>query len=53
MMLRHAVRSAEVLGTALFADGLLRFLLAPLSGDYADASVFFHIVTPAQAIRHA
>ena len=50
MMLRHAIRSAEVLGIALFADGVLRFLLAPLSGDYADASVFFHIVTPAQAI---
>lgn len=44
------VRSAEVLGTALFADGVLRFLLAPLSGDYADASVLFHIVTPAQAV---
>ena len=43
-------RPAEVLGTALFADGVLRFLLAPLSGDYADASVLFHIVTPAQAI---
>jgi phosphatidylglycerol---prolipoprotein diacylglyceryl transferase len=43
-------RSAEVLGTALFAEGVLGFLLAPLSGDYADASVLFHIVTPAQAI---
>ena len=43
-------RPAEVLGTALFADGVLRFLLAPLSGDYADASVLFHTVTPAQAI---
>jgi phosphatidylglycerol---prolipoprotein diacylglyceryl transferase len=43
-------RAAEVLGTALFADGVLRFLLAPLSGDYADASVLFHTVTPAQAI---
>jgi phosphatidylglycerol:prolipoprotein diacylglycerol transferase len=50
MMLRHAGRPAEVLGTALFADGVLRFLLAPLSGDYADASVLFHTVTPAQAI---
>jgi phosphatidylglycerol---prolipoprotein diacylglyceryl transferase len=54
-MLRHVVlnkdgRSSEVLGIALFADGVLRFLLAPLSGDYADASVLFHIVTPAQAI---
>jgi phosphatidylglycerol---prolipoprotein diacylglyceryl transferase len=43
-------RPAEILGTALFADGVLRFLLAPLSGDYADASVLFHIVTPAQAL---
>jgi prolipoprotein diacylglyceryltransferase len=43
-------RSAEVLGTAFFAEGVLGFLLAPLSGDYADASVLFHIVTPAQAI---
>jgi phosphatidylglycerol:prolipoprotein diacylglycerol transferase len=55
LMLRYIVlnsedRSAEVLGTALFADGVLRFLLAPLSGDYADASVIFHIVTLAQAI---
>src|SRR5882757_9201117 len=60
LMLRHIVlnsagrsgdgRSAEVLGTALFADGVLCFLLAPLSGDYADASVLFHIVTPAQAV---
>lgn len=55
MMLRHLVvnsesRSAEVLGLALFADGVLGFLLAPLSGDYADASVLFHIVTPAQAV---
>jgi phosphatidylglycerol---prolipoprotein diacylglyceryl transferase len=49
-MLRHTGRPAEVLGTALFADGVLRFLLAPLSGDYADAAVLFHIVTPAQAI---
>jgi len=54
MMLRQIVnrqgRSAEVFGIALFADGVLRFLLAPLSGDYADASVLLHIVTPAQAI---
>ncbi|MDQ1454053.1 MAG: phosphatidylglycerol---prolipoprotein diacylglyceryl transferase [Acidobacteriaceae bacterium] len=50
MMLRKGVRAAEVLGAALFADGVLRFLLAPLSGDYADASALFHIVTPAQAI---
>jgi phosphatidylglycerol---prolipoprotein diacylglyceryl transferase len=50
MMLRHASRPAQVLGTALFAEGILRFVLAPLSGDYADASVLFHVVTPAQAI---
>jgi hypothetical protein len=39
----------QILGTALFADGVLRFVLAPLSGDYADASVLFHVVTSAQA----
>jgi phosphatidylglycerol:prolipoprotein diacylglycerol transferase len=50
MMLRHANRPAQVLGIALFADGVLCFVLAPLSGDYADASVLFHVVTPAQAI---
>jgi phosphatidylglycerol:prolipoprotein diacylglycerol transferase len=50
MMLRRAGRPAEVLGTALFADGVLRFLLAPMSGDYADASALFHIVTSTQAI---
>jgi phosphatidylglycerol:prolipoprotein diacylglycerol transferase len=49
-VLNREVRSAEVLGIALFADGVLRFLLAPLSGDYADASVLLHIVTPTQAI---
>jgi phosphatidylglycerol:prolipoprotein diacylglycerol transferase len=55
VMLRHVVlnregRAAEVFGTALFADGLLSFLLVPVSGDYADAPVLFHLVTPAQAI---
>jgi phosphatidylglycerol:prolipoprotein diacylglycerol transferase len=50
LMLRHAIRPAEVLGVALFADGVLRFVLAPLFGSYADASVLLHIVTPAQAI---
>jgi phosphatidylglycerol:prolipoprotein diacylglycerol transferase len=50
MMLRHQSRLAEVLGTALFADGVLRFLLAPLSGAYADAPVLFHLVTPTQAV---
>jgi phosphatidylglycerol---prolipoprotein diacylglyceryl transferase len=43
-------RLAEVLGTALFADGVMRFLLTPLSGAYADAPVLFHVVTPAQAL---
>jgi phosphatidylglycerol:prolipoprotein diacylglycerol transferase len=50
VMLRKGVRAAEILGAALFAEGVLRFLLAPLSGEYADASVLFHIATPAQAI---
>jgi phosphatidylglycerol:prolipoprotein diacylglycerol transferase len=50
MMLRHQFQPAEVLGTALFTDGLLRFLLAPLSGAYADAPVLFHVVTSAQAL---
>jgi phosphatidylglycerol---prolipoprotein diacylglyceryl transferase len=49
-MLRHSNQPAQVLGTALFADGVLCFVLAPLSGDYADASVLFHVVTTAQAI---
>jgi phosphatidylglycerol:prolipoprotein diacylglycerol transferase len=49
-MLRHESRPAHVLGTALFAEGILRFVLAPLSGDYAEASVFLHVVTSAQAI---
>lgn len=50
LMLRHAGRPAEVFGSALFADGVLRFFLAPLAGSYADASVVFHIVTSSQAI---
>lgn len=49
-MLHDGARLAEVLGTALFADGILRFLLAPLSGAYAEAPVLLHVVTPAQAI---
>jgi len=49
MILRQAGRPVEVLGTALFADGVLRFALAPLSGSYADAPAIFHIVTPVQA----
>jgi phosphatidylglycerol:prolipoprotein diacylglycerol transferase len=49
MMLRKQGHALEVLGAALFVEGVLCFLLAPLSGDYADASVLFHIVTPAQA----
>lgn len=49
-MLRKQVRALDVLGAALFAEGVLRFVLAPLSGDYADASVLLHVVTPAQAI---
>jgi phosphatidylglycerol---prolipoprotein diacylglyceryl transferase len=50
LLLRHASRPAEILGTALFADGVLRFVLAPLSGSYTAAPVLLHIVTPAQAI---
>jgi prolipoprotein diacylglyceryltransferase len=49
-MLRRPAHAAEVLGTALFADGLLRFLLAPLSGAYADAPAFLHVATPTQAL---
>jgi phosphatidylglycerol:prolipoprotein diacylglycerol transferase len=47
-MLRQQRRRGEVLGLALFAEGVLRFLLAPLSGDYADAAVLFHAVTTEQ-----
>jgi phosphatidylglycerol:prolipoprotein diacylglycerol transferase len=50
VMLRHQGRVAEVLGTALFADGVLRFALAPLSGAYSDAPALFHVVTRAQAL---
>ncbi|HEY3989368.1 MAG TPA: prolipoprotein diacylglyceryl transferase family protein [Acidobacteriaceae bacterium] len=46
----HGGRPGEILGTALFADGMLRFLLAPFAGGYADAAALFHIVTPAQAV---
>jgi phosphatidylglycerol:prolipoprotein diacylglycerol transferase len=48
-MLRQNRRPGEVLGLALFAEGVLRFLLAPLSGDYAVAAVLFHAVTTEQA----
>lgn len=53
VLLRHAGRPAEILGTALFADGVLRFVLAPFFGSYAQAPVLLHIVTPAQAIAMA
>jgi phosphatidylglycerol---prolipoprotein diacylglyceryl transferase len=49
MVMRHAGRPIQVLGSALFADGVLRFMLAPLSGSYADAPAIFHTMTPAQA----
>jgi phosphatidylglycerol:prolipoprotein diacylglycerol transferase len=49
-MLRHQGGPAEVLGTALFADGILRFLLAPLFGAYAEAPALLHMATPAQAV---
>ncbi|MCU1314344.1 MAG: Prolipoprotein diacylglyceryl transferase [Acidobacteriaceae bacterium] len=48
-MLRQQRRRGEVLGLALFGEGVLRFLLAPLSGDYADAAVLLHAVTTEQA----
>ena len=50
LLLRHGGRPAEVIGTALFADGVLRFALAPLSGSYADASVLLNMATPVQAV---
>jgi hypothetical protein len=50
VLMRRSGRPAEVLGTALFADGVLRFILAPFSGSYTDAAVLFHVVTPVQAI---
>ena len=53
LLLRHASHPTEVLGTALFADGILRFVLAPLFGRYTDAPVLLHIMTPAQAIDMA
>lgn len=49
-MLRQQRRRGEVLGLALFVQGVLHFLLAPLSGDYADAAVLFHAVTTEQAL---
>ena len=49
-MLRQHPRRGEVLGVGLFVEGVLRSLLAPLSGDYADAAVLFHVVTPEQAV---
>ncbi len=49
-LLRHAEHMGTVLGAGLFTEGVLRFLLAPLTGDYADASVVFHVVTSGQAI---
>jgi phosphatidylglycerol---prolipoprotein diacylglyceryl transferase len=49
MMLRQEARPVEVVGAALFADGVLRFVLAPLSGSYADAPAIFQIMTPVQA----
>lgn len=50
LLLRHASRPAEVVGAAFFADGLLRFVLAPLSGNYVGAPVLLRIMTPPQAI---
>ena len=50
VVLRHAVRTGEVIGIGLFIEGILRFLLAPLSGDYTTASVVLDVVTTGQAI---
>ena len=50
LLLRHGGHTGQVLGAALFAEGVLRFLLAPLSADYATAASLFHIVTPVQAV---
>ena len=49
-LLRQGGRAGEVLGAGLFAEGVLRFLLAPLSGDYSSASVLLHMATPTQAL---
>jgi phosphatidylglycerol---prolipoprotein diacylglyceryl transferase len=49
LLLRRQMRAAEVIGTALFSEGLIRFLLAPLSGEYAEAPVLLHAVTAEQA----
>jgi phosphatidylglycerol---prolipoprotein diacylglyceryl transferase len=49
-LLQRRCRAGAVLGTALFAEGLLRFLLAPLGGGYRDAPVaLFGLVTIGQA----
>ncbi len=48
-LLRQGRRSREVFGIGLFAEGALRFLLAPLHGTYADATALLHVVTPQQA----
>jgi phosphatidylglycerol:prolipoprotein diacylglycerol transferase len=50
LLLRSASRAGQVLGTALFAEGVLQFVLAPFSSDYAEAPALLHIATPAQAI---
>lgn len=47
--LQRGLRDAEVLGTALIGEGVLRYLLAPLSGDYVDAPVLMHAITTGQA----
>ena len=49
-MLRMGGHAGEVLGTGLFAQGALCFLLAPFTGSYLHAPELLHIATPAQAI---
>jgi len=49
-LLRHTHRLLEVPGMALFADGVLRFVLAPLGGSYAGSASLAHIATAPQAV---
>ncbi len=48
--MQRGMRDLEVLGTAFIAEGVLRYLMAPLSGDYLDAPVVLHAITMGQAM---
>lgn len=48
VLLRQSARGLDVLGAALFAEGLLQFLLEPLTGSFADAAVYLHAFTAVQ-----